>query len=638
MNPVYRYPFSLVVMFTFCFFVLLPQSSSAQDIKQLPPPQVVSDGADLRFEVSFHSDRPLTLYYKPIEVEEYQIRLMVEDPSDTWTCLIQKETLIGQSLEYYIQSEGGGTENNSPLFSFDLSSLNQSMPSQEEPPLPPPSSPFLSIGATLSGDFFLTEGGDGESQVVNKVDINGNFRIFRNITDGDTQIDLDATLSYMKNHQPDDTAINLQTMVLRFKNSHHLFEMGDMNLNFSEYSATYLSRRGLQYVFNSDKVSFGAFWANSQQKTGFNGLGFPPAKGMLLGAHLSINLNQRLILQGIFITGKDDQTSKTLYNTEDAYREGRVLTFLGTLHLFPGKWSLDGEYASSNYGASMAEESQVKETDTAWKAGTTLALGPLNGRFQYQSLGENFNSISNLFLQNDREGLQGNLAVSHGSFSLNITYQDQQTFMHHPVQPSQRSQNLGTQLNWLIANHFSLGGEFALDNLEYDASTGLQTGGDGMKTLRGMVSVGYVAGANSITFRAGKTESQTFTSNLDASVGLNLRFGTFFSIAPTFSFQRTINLSDDSQSDILSLFTSGELTFAPEVASITFTGSFSQNKNFFADSDTLTLGANANLFLAKLFNNKVQPSISLRGQFQRGTYNDVQTEYWTLFLHGDLSF
>lgn len=159
-----------------------------------------------------------------------------------------------------------------------------------------------------------------------------------------------------------------------------------------------------------------------------------------------------------------------------------------------------------------------------------------------------------------------------------------------------------------------------------------------MKTLRGAVSVGYVAGSSSITFRAGKTESQTFTSNIDASVGLNLRFGTFFSIAPTFSYQRTTNLADDTNSEILSLFTSGELTFAPEIASITFTGSYSLSKNPFADSDTLALGANANLFFSKLFKYKIQPGLSLRGQFQRGTYNDIQTEYWTVFLHGDLSF
>jgi hypothetical protein len=636
MKPIRRF---LVLLMLYPFLTLLPEPLPAQNIRQLAPPNILLDGAHLKFIVSFHSETPLYLYYKPIEIEEFQIRLMTEESADTWTCFVERETLYGQSLVYHIQSEEEGAEHISPQFSYDLSTLNETLPAEEvPPPTPPPSSPFLSIGATLAGDFFLAEGGDGESQVVNKVDINGNFRIFRNITAGDSQIDLDATLSYMKNHQPDDQAVNLQTMVLRFKNRNHLFEMGDMNLNFSEYSAAYLSRRGLQYVFNSDRITLGAFWANSQQKTGFNGLGIPPANGMLMGAHLAINLNQRIILQGIFITGKDDQTSKTLYSSEDAYREGRLITVLGALHVFPGKWSLDGEYASSNFGSSLTEETLEKNSDTAWKAGTTLALGPLNGRFQYQTLGEHFNSVSNLFLQNDREGLMGTLGVSHGSFSLNISYQDQQTFINHPVQPSQRSRNLATQLNWLIANHFSLGGEFALDNLEYDASTGLQTGGEGMKTLRGMVSVGYVAGTNSITFRAGKTEAQTFTSNLDASVALNLRFGTFFSIAPTFSFQRTTNLGDDSQSDILSLFTSGELTFAPEVASITFTGSYSQNKNTFADSDTLLLGANANLFFAKLFNNKVQPSISLRGQFQRGTYNEIQTEHWTLFLHGDLSF
>lgn len=613
-------------------------SAFAQSIAQIQPPKVSHEGNILRIEAVFESSQPLLLYYKPAEIDDYQCRPMTEESKSIWACLIETETLFGERLEYYIQPEGDSGANLSPLFSLDLSFLNTASMPDEAPPPPPPSSPFLRIGATLSGDFFLTEGGSQESQVVNKVDINGNFRIYRNITDGDTQVDLDATLSYLTNHAENEPALNLQTMIIRFKNNNHLFEMGDLTLNYSEHSAAYLNRRGLQYGYTSQSLNFGAFWANAQQKTGFNGLGFPPAKGMLMGASAGVNLAQRILLQGVFITGKDDQTSKTLYNSEDAYREGHLISFFSTIHVIPGRWSLDGEYSSSSFGTAASDDDLVKEPDTAWKAGTSLNLGPVSGRIQYQELGQNFNSIANQFLQNDRRGLMGSLAVNQGSFSLNISYQDQQTFMHHPTQPSQHSRNLGTQLNWLIANHFNLGGEFALDNLEYDASTGLHTGGEGMKTIRGALFVGYVSGANSITFRAGKTESQTFTSNLDASVAVNLRFGNVFTLAPTVSFQRTQNLSDESNSDILSLFATGELSFIPNLATISFTGSYSQSKNPYADSDSMSLGANANLYLASLFNNKIQPAISLRGQYQKGTYNTISSDYWTLFLHADLSF
>jgi len=618
--------------------VLTPLFSWAQNIKQIQAPKVVHEGNVLRIEVTFQSSQALSFFYKPAEMSEYQCRTMLEEPKDIWTCQVETETLFGETLEYYIQRDGASSEEISPLFTLDLSFLNEAALPETPPPAPPPSSPLLRIGATLSGDFFIKEGGSQETQVVNKTDINGNIRIYRNITDGDTQIDLDATLSYMKNHAENDTATNLQTLIIRFKNNNHLFEMGDLTINFSEYSAAYLNRRGLQYGFSSQSLNFGTFWANSQQKTGFNGLGFPPAKGMLMGAYAGFNLVQRIILQGVFITGKDDQSSKTLYSSEDSYREGYLSSFFSTIHIFPGHWSVDGEFAASNFGAALTEADLEKKTDTAWKGSTSISLGPVSGHFQYQSLGQNYNSVANLFLQNDRKGLMGSLMVTQGNFSLNFSYQDQQTYIHHPTQPSQHNRNLGAQLNWLIANHFNLGGEFALDNLEYDAATGLHTGGESMKTMRGSVFVGYVAGSNSITFRAGKTESETFTSNLDASVAMNLRFGTFFSLSPTASFQRTTNLSDNSDSDILSLFVSGELSFIPSLASITFTGSYSQSKNINADSDTLSLGANANLFLSSLFKNKVQPSLSLRGQYQKGNYNSESSDYWTLFLHADLSF
>lgn len=627
----------LALTITFFLSTLL---ANAQNLSQLQPPKISQQEGNLHIEVILESAAPLSIFYKPTEMEEFQCRAMVQEAPHTWTCQIETESLIGKSLEYYIQVDEDGGASVSPRFTIDLNFLHpaDTTTQEEPPPPPPPSSPFLRIGATLSGDFFIGEGGSQESQVVNKVDINGNIRIYRNITDGDTQIDLDTTFSYMKNHPENDKAINLQTMIIRFRNKNHLFEMGDMNINFSEYSASYLNRRGLQYAFSNQTLNLGVFWANSQQKTGFNGLGFPPAKGMLLGASAGCNLNQRVILQGVFITGKDDQSSKTLYSYDDAYREGYISSLNGTIHLFPGHWSLDGEFAASKFGTAASEDELDKETDTAWKAGTTVTLGPVNGRLQYQQLGENFNSIANLFLQNDREGLLGSLSVSHGSFSLNLSYLDQQTYIHHPTQPSQHNRNLGTQLNWLIANHFNIGGEFALDNLEYDASTGLQTGGQDMKTLRGAVFVGFVAGANSITFRAGKTESETFTSNLDASIAVNLRIGRFFSVSPSVSFQRTTNLSDDSNSDILSLYTSGELSLVPEVATITFTGTFSKSENPYADSETLSLGVNANLFLAKLFKNKVQPSVSLRSQYQKGTYDSLSSDAWTVFLHADLAF
>ncbi len=80
------------------------------------------------------------------------------------------------------------------------------------------------------------------------------------------------------------------------------------------------------------------------------------------------------------------------------------------------------------------------------------------------------------------------------------------------------------------------------------------TGSEDMDTIRYAGTLGYVSGSNSLIFKLGKTESKTFTSNIDGSVALNLRFGNFLSLNPTLSYQSTENFADDSTSKIYNAY------------------------------------------------------------------------------------
>ncbi|MCP5049779.1 MAG: hypothetical protein GY940_21605, partial [bacterium] len=200
------------------------------------------------------------------------------------------------------------------------------------------------------------------------------------------------------------------------------------------------------------------------------------------------------------------------------------------------------------------------------------------------------------------------------------------------------TKNIGTDFSWLIANHIQLGAEFSLDNLDYDKSTGLMTGSEDMDTIRYSATLGYVSGSNGITVKVGKTESKNFTSNIDGSVSVNLRFGKLLSLNPTVSYQSTENFTDDSTSKIYNAYLNGELSFIPELFSLTISSSWTKNENSFENTTTLSLGGNLNLYLAKIFKQKIQPTLSLRGKYEKFENGDTSRSNTTLYLQGDISF
>ena len=200
------------------------------------------------------------------------------------------------------------------------------------------------------------------------------------------------------------------------------------------------------------------------------------------------------------------------------------------------------------------------------------------------------------------------------------------------------TKNIGTDLSWLIANHIQLGAEFSLDNLDYDKSTGLQTGTEDMDTIRYSASLGYIAGSNSITVKLGKTESKTFTSNIDASLAISLRAGNTFSFNPTLSYQSTENFSDNSISKIYNAYLSSEISFIPELFSLSISGSWTKTDNTYNDSTVLSAGGNLNLYLAKIFKNKIQPMLSLRGKYEDYKNGDNGKSDVTVYLQADISF
>ena len=340
----------------------------------------------------------------------------------------------------------------------------------------------------------------------------------------------------------------------------------------------------------------------------------------------------------MFMTGRDNLDSKTLYSTEDPFREGELLSLWGEMNMLKSRLQISGEISSSRFRIRSGNGGITEGDDTAWKAGIKYNHGILSISTDYEEIGNNFNSIANLFLQNDREGLTSNIGLNIKTFSLNVSYLDKKNYMNNPLQDMLHQKRGGTSFNWGLGSHFRIGGEVSLDNLDYDSSTGLQTSSSDMNTYNYMASIGYMAGSNAINLNVGKTESVNFTSNLNASLALNLRFGQFMSINPTLSYQANENLADGSTSTIYNFYLNSEITFIPQYFTLTLSASYMNNESEYNKSSNWTAGANLNFFMAQIFNNKVRPSLSIKSQFQGTKYGSIESNSAIFSLQADIAF
>ena len=581
--------------------------------------------------------------YRTEGMTGYQVRKMQADSSGALSCRIPTANLYGKNIEYFISEQKGDevsavslthtvagfTQKESPEIYFqEANTLSAPQPKWEPP---------VNVNASLSTSTKLDEQNDSGYYQQNYT-ANGNLRIYKNIVKNDYQLDLDTNFVHIDPYESIENRINLSSMMLRFKKGGLQIEAGDVAVNETEFTTSYLNRRGLRLEYIGKSLYMNTFFTNSQQKTGFDGFGIPASDAGIFGAVAGMNLKNMLKIRGLFMTGQDNLDSKTLSYNENPFREGDMFSLWSELSLLKNRLQLAGEFSSSNYGAAAEKALLQKENDTAWRAGLKYNHGILSFGADYESIGDRFNSIANLFLQNDREGLSTTLGLNIKRFSWNVSYIDKENYMHSLIQDALRQKRAGTTINWGIGNHFRIGADISRDNLDYDSSTGLQSSSSDMNTYNYSATLGYMAGANGVNISVGKTESVNFTSNLNASLGLNLRFGNFLSLNPTLSFQENETLSDGSKSTIYNFYFNSEITLIPRYFTITLTSSYMNNESPYSKSTNWSAGCNLNFFAAKLFKDKIRPSLSLKSAFQGAKYGDVKSDSSIFHLQADIAF
>lgn len=604
-------------------------------------PKVEKAGSNLVIKINtLKMEKDFYIYYRTEGLKNYQVRKMKIDKEGNVYYQLATENLYGKTLEYFIvENNTSASRSISPVFTLAEVTDKESpeiyfLDAGQESGGGTPKIGFpVKIGADLATSTYIH---DDTGPPEDKFTATGNIRLYRNISEEKYEFDFDTSIAYMNNPSETESHFNLSSMMVRFKAGSHTFAVGDLSISNSEFTGS-VSQRGLHYVMEGKSLYFSSFITNAQQKTGFEGFGIPDADANIFGATAGVNIGTFRV-RGMFMSGKDNLDSKTMVSAEDAYKAGNVFAFWGELSLFNSQLNLNGEFASSSFGSGADKDSVEKERDTAWLANASFRRGIFSAQVDYKKIGSKFGSVANLLLVGAEEGLTSSIGLNVDSVTLTLGYGDKKTNIDSEILPMERSKELTADLNWPISSHFNLGANFSLNNLDYDKSTGLETGSEDMDTISYSGSLGYVVGRNSLTVSLGKSESKTFHSNIDSSVALNLKFGNFLSLNPSLSYQAREDFIENSTTKNYTATLNGELTFIQEIFSLSFESSWYKSDNTVSDSTTLTVRGNLNLFMSKLFNYKLQPSLSLRGKYEESKYGDTRSSNTSLYLDANISF
>jgi len=625
-----------VLIFLFCFSL---QSKSFGFSNYLPVIEKGDQEITIKISTLSRGDE-FYIYYKTEGLKHYQVRKMEVNSNGEIYYRLPLENLYGKNIEYFIFEKNIGKENPlSPVFTITNFTQKESpeiyfMDSGSGGTTPKKKNPFIKISPSYSS---TTRIHDNSPYPGKSFSNNGNIRLYRNIYDNEYQFDFESTFNYLDQIGPDESHINLSSMIVRFKKGVHKFEAGDVSVNHSEFTTSWLSRRGLNYEMSGNRVYLNVFSLNSQQKTGFEGFGIPVPDANLFGAATGYKAGNILSVKASYITGKDKTDSKTLYSNDDPVREGDLMAVWGDLKLFKNALTLKAEYARSNFGKGQTSDDISKEKDSAWQAGFNFYKGKISASGNYKKIGSNYYSIANQMMLNDREGLTTAIGLNLTKLTWNVSYRDQKNYLNSTQWNTERTKEVKTDVSWTMGNHFSLSANFGRNNLNYDESTGLQNSGNAMNTNTYGTSLRYYSGSNSVTLGVGKIDSENFTSNLNANLSMSFAIGKFLTLMPNVSYTNTEN-QDDTTSKMLNATLSSELKFIPNIFSVSVYSSYYSSESAYSDSTTFSTDLSLNFFMAKLFKNKVTPTISLKGTYKKEENSGMTNEYTSVYLKADIAF
>lgn len=616
---------------------------------------IYGETVEVRAKIKGQIER-MIFYFRCEGISQFQVREM-ERRNGEYLFLFDTSLLPVLEFEYYLSAKIEDKTFNYPPEAPSrtirvrgesrepLPEIPRELPSPEEEEqkfrLP------LSINGNIQSKLVQKQEEEVEAEEPDerKIDVSGNLRFFPSYhRAGAISFELDSNFSYTNMVPEGEKRFDLSNMAVTLSRNNHTFRIGDINISESEYTVSGLGRRGMEYIFDNQKAYFHVFNVSSQQPIGFQGFGIPKSNLSIFGGAAGYNFVDRLSLKAIYVGGKDDPTQGINTGSSSYYqsRQGNVMAIKGEAELLPGKLNLKAEFARSEYDGDLADEIPTA-ADQAFSLGAGLTWGVLTFDGAYMRAGNEFNPIGFQSFTNDRKGYEAGGGLRIGIMNLTGSYNFQRDNVANDpsrLSTENRGGNFSISFTWTrvslnfgyrrdkqrtLQDEMEVAGQDSLTN-EYNGSLTLM--------LNNSASINMAvtnASLASLSFPEG--DNSTFTLN----IGGSFRGGAALVLNPVFGYSRALNKFTNEENIAYNSMITGELTLAPQILSLNFSGAYNHSRAISLVSDIYNATGGLNLYLDKLI--KIGSVVlSVRGNYTLNKIGPESVSDYRVFLQLDFSF
>ncbi|WP_139795799.1 hypothetical protein [Desulfocicer vacuolatum] len=417
---------------------------------------------------------------------------------------------------------------------------------------------------------------------------------------------------------------------------------GDLQLNESENTVAYLSRRGGQLLLKHKNFNLNSFVVKSDQIFGFDGdLGLEgDLDDHIIGVSGAVNLfSDKLQLKTVYATGSEPGDDFGSWSTSGD-KKGNVIGFIMGSHLLDDRVILDAELDFSRYDADTLDEFG-SESDKAYRIGGEANIGNYSLRAIYKYTGPEYQVVGNPSIQKDLQGISIQGGTTRENHAVTFSFsQYHDNVKSNPLYSRIKTMAFGGDYNFTGFQAFPMGISFERTSLtssrEPEFTDPIRTYTD---TLTGHIA--YIRDRLSLGFQAGYGFQEDRISDFNDTTNINLSLSPSYSwdrlsIYPSFSFNRSRAHFTHVNTDTYTTNLSFNGNLIPEKMACEFSGTY--NKTTADDNSTDMDTINASTRITYFFTNKfwimTNPAVALMAQYNqsRDRLFDQEEEEFRILL------
>lgn len=400
--------------------------------------------------------------------------------------------------------------------------------------------------------------------------------------EGGRQVLLNARAVYTNQPLGTQTRWSLGELQAAFAQGGHRVQVGDQQVQESEFTLGGAGRRGFDYSYTGPSLAGHLFALNTEAQAGTRGLAWPVAGSEAYGGALGYGwMNGNLRARLVFLTGQDDPA--TAVNVASPYpapvRDGSTGSVLLDGRFLDSRLALSGEYARSHLTKDL-DGRAPRLVDQAWRLSGLWSQGAFSAQVGYRDVGRDFGTVGVVFFVGDRRTFNGSLGLNYPRWSLSATATDER--INPDGQPDRtqawnQSQSLDARLGLTQTLFWRVGlrqarqaaGTLADPSVPFSDSerSGVTTGFD--LALPPATSLTFNAQFDRLRATGGFASTGSSTT---LSLGGSLGAGPRVRLSPNLSWSRTVNDPGDQQTTVENAFLNAEVALVPEVLGFLLNG------------------------------------------------------------------